>query len=169
MSVQPRINIPIVFQFIKDDTADVKILKRHIHLAIICGIEKCIKAAIEMARLIVPESLVYEGNPRGYPPSYESEQLMNSYIDHMRRELTRLKKGSTTLREEYHIEPYDWVKETSYAKFVNEMTNVKWTKPTSQPNFIETLTQFLQLYLDQYIAVELQQVDQSLELLFSVY
>jgi len=161
--VQQRISIPIVYQYLKDDTKDVKRLKKAIHIAIVKGIVKCLRATIELARMIVPES-----DPERYPPSYYSEQLMESYIYYLQGEIMRIKSGSNMLRRAYFIKAYDWKAHTSYAEWVNEMKNVRWSKPTSQTNFMEKLCEFLHLYLDKFVQAELDKLDEGLALLYEV-
>lgn len=153
-------DIPLVFNFIDDTTKGVKKIKRAIHKAIIIGIKKCINAAIDLAEKIVPESIYGD-----YPPSYESEALMDSFIAFMKGEIRRIFTGKRTLQREYHVEQ-DWA--ASYAEYVNEMTNVNWSKSDSHGRFIEEIDSFLRTNLCSYIDTELNRVDPTLTLLYTV-
>lgn len=154
----PNIRIPMVFNFIVDDTTEK--IKRAIHKAIIIGIKQCIQAALDLAEEIVPESIYGD-----YPASYESEALMDSFIDFMKGEVRRLFTGKRTLQPEYHIKQ-DW--SASYAEYVNEMTNVNWSKPGSHGQFIEEIDTFLRTNLCQYIDQQLNKVDPTLTLMYQV-
>ena len=159
------ITLPILGLGISDDTPDVRKIKKQIHLAIIRGITKAVETAIQMATLIVPESHPNDTNPRPYPDSYETEQLMNTYIDELRRSLTKLKRGKTTLRDSYTIQQLGW-DDVTYSDPVNVMTNVIWTKKTSESRFKEKLCQLLQRLIPLMVEQELQAIDRGQQLLY---
>jgi hypothetical protein len=154
----PNIRIPMVFNFIADDTTEK--IKRAIHKAIIIGIRKCINEAIDLAEEIVPESIYGD-----YPKSYVSEDLMGSFIDFMKGEANRLFTGKRTLQPEYHIKQR-WA--ASYAEYVNEMVGVNWSKPGSHGRFIEEIDTFLRQNLCRYIDKQLNKVDPTLTLMYQV-
>lgn len=159
------ITIPIIGLGVVDDTESVKVVKKQLHLAIIRGITAAIEATISMAKLIVPESHPRDTNPRPYPDSYETEQLMNTYIDELNRSLTKLKRGRTTLRDSYTIQQLGW-DEVSYSEYVNKMAGVRWTKATSESGFIQKLSQLLCRLIPLMIAQELQAIDRGQQLLY---
>ena len=157
----PPIRIPMVFNFIQDTTQDSKKIKKAIHKAIIIGIKKCINDAINgIIERITPESIYGD-----YPPSYESEALMDSFIDFLKGEIKRLFRGTRTLQSEYHIQQ-KW--EASYAEYVNEMTGVNWSKKGSHGGFIEEIDTWLRTNLCTYIDEELNKIDPSLTLMYQV-
>ena len=162
------VTIPIIGLGVVDETESVKVIKKQLHLAVIRGITKAVDATIGYAKLIVPESHPDDTNPRPYPDSYETEQLMNTYIDELRRSLTKLKRGRTTLRDEYKIQQLGW-DDVSYATHVNEMRGVKWTKATSESGFIEKLCVFLKKLMPVMVAQELQAIDRGQQLLYGTY
>ena len=157
--------IPIVGLGVADTTRNVNRIKKQIHLAIVRGISQAVEATIQLALLIVPESHPGGRNIRPYPPSYETEQLMNTYIDMLRMSLTRMKRGKTTLRPEYVIQQLGWDM-VSYAEHVNKMTNVRWTKATSESGFIEKLNNYLCNLVPLMVQQELQAIDHGQQLLY---
>lgn len=158
------ITIPIIGLGVVDKTESVKIIKKQLHLAIIRGVTKAVVAAIHLAKLIVPESHPDDRNIRPYPDSYETEQLMNTYIDMLNMSLTKLKRGKTTLRKEYTIQQLGWDM-VSYAQYVNDMRGVNWTKGTSESGFIESLDKFLCRIMPVFIDQELRGIDRGQQLL----
>ena len=165
MSLGQDVTLPIVGLGVIDKTESVSIDKKQLHLAILRGITKAVEATIQYAKLIVPESHPDNTNPRPYPPSYETEQLMNTYIDMLRMSLTAMKRGPTTLRPEYTIQQLGWDM-VSYAEYVNEMKGVRWTKATSESGFIEKLTEFLQKIMPLMVQQELNAIDRGQQLLY---
>ena len=159
------ITLPLVGLGVSDSTDDSKIIKKQLHLAILRGITKADEMTIEYAKRIVPESHPNDTNPRPYPPSYETEQLMNTYIDELRNSLRKLKRGRTTLRKEYTIQQLGW-DDVSYAEMVNDMKGVNWTKATSEGGFIEKLCRFLKATMSAMVALELQAIDRGQQLLY---
>lgn len=144
-----------------------KRVEKQIHLAIVRGINKAVEAVENLAKLIVPESHPGGRNIRPYPPSYETEQLMNTYIDFLKMSLTKLKRGKTTLRPKYTIQQLGWDM-VSYAVPVNEMIGVKWTKATSESGFIEKLNNYLCRLVPIMVQQELLAVDRGQQLLYGV-
>ena len=55
--IVPDVKINIVGLGISDDTKDVSKIKQGMHIAIVLGIQKCLKDAIKLAEEIVPESI----------------------------------------------------------------------------------------------------------------
>lgn len=157
------ISIPVVGLGVRE----IGRVKKQLHLAIVRGITKAVKATIELAKMIVPESHPGGRNIRPYPPSYETEQLMNTYIDFLNMSLTRMKRGKTTLREEYVVQQLGWDM-VSYAEPVNEMIGVKWTKATSESGFIEKLNNYLCRLVPIMVQQELLAVDRGQQLLYGV-
>ena len=157
--------LPLVGLGVSDSTDDSRIIKKQLHLAILRGITKAVEMTIVYPKRIVPESHPGDRNPRPYPDSYETEQLMNTYIDALNRSLTKLKRGRTTLRKEYKIQQLGW-DEVSYAQMVNDMSGVNWTKATSEGGFIEKLCQFLKKNMPIMVALELQAIDRGQQLLY---
>lgn len=142
----------------------VRKIKKQIHLAIIRGITKAVAEAVTLAIKIVPESHPNNRNPRPYPDSYETEQLMHTYIDELNRSLTKMKRGKTTLRKSYTLQQLGW-DEVSYAELVNKMIGVKWTKKSSESDFIGKLCKLLQTLVPLYIDKEIQLVDRGQQIL----
>ena len=159
------VTLPIIGLGVVDDTESVKIVKKQLHLAIIRGITAAINATINLAALIVPESHPNDTNPRPYSDNYETEQLMNTYIDALTASLTKLKRGKVTLRDEYIIQQLGW-DDVSYASYVNKMKGVKWTKKTSESGFIEKLNTLLCKLMPLMVQQELEAVDRGQQLLY---
>lgn len=166
MGVQvPEIKINIVSMGISDGTKNVERIKKQIHLAIIRGIKRCLKAAIELAEIIVPEAI--EREPP-YPASYfidQTEELMETYITWLKKQIRKAFALTRKLHETYTIEQ-EW--EASYAKYVNEMVGVNWSKAGSHGKFIEELDNFIRHNLQVYIHEELQKSDKGQQLLYTV-
>ena len=158
--------LPLKGLGVSDSTSDSKKIKKQLHLAIVRGITKAVNLTIEYAKRIVPESHPNDTNPRPYPDTYETQQLMNTYIDELRRSLTKLKRGRTTLRDEYKIQQLGW-DEVFYAEYVNKMKGVDWTKPTSESGFIQKLCTSLKETMPAMVALELQAIDRGQQLLYS--
>jgi hypothetical protein len=167
MSHELDITIPIMGLGVVDETENVRLVKKQIHLAILRALTKLVNATIQLAYLIVPESHPNDTNPKPYPPSYETEQLMNTYILYLNASLLKLKRGATTLREVYTIQQLGW-DHVSYAEYVNQMRGVDWTKPTSRPGFIQKLDTFLRNNIQGFINLELQAIDRGQQLLYGV-
>jgi hypothetical protein len=165
MSVTPKdITIEIIAPVL--DVKGKKAVEKSIHKAIIRGIRRCIKDAIKLAEIIVPESdpdsPVVE-RPEGY--SDESEALMDTYIAFMSTVIASLRTLEKKLHDKYFI-PQEWA--ASYAKHVNEMMGVQWTKAGSKAGFIEELDNYLRGNLQTYIHAELQKKDHGTKLLYTV-
>ena len=167
MAHKRDLTFPLEALGVSDSTDDCKIIKKQLHLAIIRGFTKAVQMTIEYAKRIVPESHPGDKNIRDppYPPSYETEQLMNTYIDALSRSLTKLIRGRTTLRKEYTIQQLGW-DDVSYAEMVNDMKGVNWTKATSEGGFIEKLCRFLKATMSAMVALELQAIDRGQQLLY---
>ena len=165
MSHELDVTLPILGLGIADDTPGLKKIKKQMHLAIIRGITKAVETTIQLALLIVPESHPNDTNPRPYPGSYETEQLMFTYIDELRSSLRRMKRGKTTLRDSYTIQQLGW-DYVSYADHVNKMKGVNWTKKTSESNFKEKLCQLLMRLIPLMVEQELQAIDRGQQLLY---
>ena len=146
----------------------VDLIKKQIHLAIIRGITKAVNMVIEYAKIIVPESHPGGQNIRPYPDTYVTEQLMNTYIDMLRLSLTMMKRGVTTLRDHYTVQQKGWDM-VSYSQYVDDMQNVRWTKHTSEGNFIEKLDRRLRELIPLMIEEELAVIDKGQQLLYSGY
>ena len=131
---------------IKDDRAGKKI-KRAIHKAIWTAFETAIDETIVLGREIVPESKY--GN---YPPSYSSERMMKDWIIHMEGESRDVSLGKNTLRSSYEVRQI-W--KASYAKYVDQMTGVNWSKPGSQPDFVKTLHEFMVRELMKHLNINI--------------
>jgi hypothetical protein len=165
MSVTPKdIKIEIIAPVL--DVKGKKAVEKSIHKAIIRGIRRCIKDAIKLAEIIVPESdpdsPVVE-RPEGY--SDNTEDLLGTYIVFMEAVRNVLKVMEKKLHDKYFI-PQEWA--ASYAKHVNEMTGVQWTKAGSKGGFIEELDNYLRDNLQTYIHAELQKKDHATKLLYTV-
>jgi len=154
-------SIPIIGLGVREK----KRVEKQMHLAIVRGITAAVKAAIQLAKLIVPESHPDGRNIRPYPPSYETEQLMNTYIDFLNMSLTRMKRGKTSLREKYIVQQLGWDM-VSYAEYANDMIGVKWTKATSESGFIEKLDNYLCRLVPIMVQQELLAVDRGQQLLY---
>lgn len=165
MSHELDVTLPILGLGVSDDTLGLKKIKKQMHLAIIRGITKAVETTIQLALLIVPESHPNDTNPRPYPGSYETEQLMYTYIDELNSSLRRMKRGKTTLRKSYTIQQLGW-DYVSYSDPVNKMTNVNWTKKTSESRFKEKLCQLLQKLIPLMVEQELQAIDRGQQLLY---
>ena len=154
MSVQvPEITINVIGLGVTDPTQGLKLIKKQIHLAIIRGIKRVINDAIDLAEVIVPESI--ERDPP-YPDSYVSEELLDSFVVWMKKELRRLRAGTRTLKDVYTIVQF-W--EVTYAEFVNRMgPGTKWSKLGSHGGFIETIDAFIEANLQNYIQHFLQKL-----------
>lgn len=151
---------------IPDTTKDLVRIKKGWHRAIVRGIKKCINAAIELGKVIIPES--DPASPAVVrPPGYsdESEALMDTWISWMKAEIAFFKTIAKQLYDKYEIEQ-DWA--ASYAKYVNEMRGVTWTKATSEEGFIKILDDFVEDNLQSYIDAELEKTDHGLALLYTV-
>lgn len=161
----PDITIKVVGLGVTDKTVGLKKIRKQIHLAILRGIRRCINDAITLARIIVPEAI--EREPP-YPASYfveQSEELMESWITFMKKQIRAAYALTRELHDKYEISQ-DW--EASYAKYVNEMTGVNWSKAGSHGKFIEELDNFIRSNLQVYIHEELQKADQGEVLLYTV-
>lgn len=162
----PEITIEIVGLGVQDGTPNVVKVKRQLHLAILRGIKRCLRAAINLAMIIVPEAI--EREPP-YPASYfaeHSEELMESYITWLKKQIRKVYALARRLHPTYEIEQ-EW--EASYAEYVNAMVGVNWSKAGSHGRFIEELDEFIRTNLQVFIHEELQKVDQGEKLLFTVY
>ena len=138
MSVTPApIKIPIIWGGISDTTKGAKKITAALRSAVLRGLSRAIKATIEYAELIVTESIFREPP---YSLSYESEDMLGSYITELRKQLRDIK------RQAHNLKPVITVKQkwpASYTKHVNEMSNVKWSKSTAESHFVEKITGFL--------------------------
>jgi len=161
MSVQvPDVTIDIQALSVSDDTKNLRKIKHAIANAIIIAIVDCLRDAIRLAWRIVPESKYGD-----YPESYESEALLESFVAFIQNQIRDLTAGRRILKPEYIIEQ-DW--EASYAEFVNEMTGVTWSKPSSQSGFIERIDNFIRQNLKAYLDAELSKKQHGLSLLYTV-
>ena len=161
MSVQvPDVTIDIIALGVSDDTKNLRKIKTALGRAIVLGITRCLTEAIALAMKIVPESIYGD-----YPASYESEALMQSFIDWIGAVIRFHATGSRLLKDEYIIEQ-NW--EASYAEFVNEMTAANFTKPGAIGGFIGIIDNFIRNNLAAYIDTELAKKQHGLGLVYTV-
>ena len=159
MSVQvPDVTIGIIALGVSDDTRSLRKIKTAIGTAIVRAISNCLRDAISLAMKIVPESIYGD-----YPASYESEALMQSFIDYITAVIRYHATGSRLLKDEYIIEQ-EW--EASYAEYVNEMK--KFTKPGAKSGFIEIIDNFIRSKLKSYLDEELGKDEAGSKLRFTV-
>lgn len=169
------VEINIVYDGIIDDTPNLRKIKKVLHDCILNGITACVRAAIDLAEIIVPESSAAPGR---YGDTYVSEKLLQTFITYLNMSLLELSTGRQTLRPKYIIEQEGW-EHVSYAEYVNLMEEVSgaystatgrgWSKATSQARFIETIDRFLRTQMAIYIQNELDKgAPTGVKLLFTV-
>lgn len=167
MSVNLKpVTITIISLGIPDTTKGLTRIKKGLHRAIVRGIKKCINAAIALGEIIIPESdpdSPAVDRPEGY--SDESEALMDTWIAWMKAVIAAYKTIEKKLHDTYDIEQ-DWA--ASYAKEVNAMTGVNWTKATTREGFIKILDDYVRDNLQSFIHAELQKKDHGMALLYTV-
>lgn len=163
--IVPEVKIDIISLGVRDGTANVTKIKKQIHLAIIRGIKRCLRAAIDLAFIIVPEAI--EREPP-YPASYfddQTEEMMETYITFLKQQIRKAFALTRKLHDVYTIDQ-EW--EASYSQFVNEMVGVNWSKPGSHGGFIEELDNFIRTNLQVFVHAELQRRDLGQVLLYRV-
>jgi hypothetical protein len=150
---------------ITDSSTNMKKIRAVLHNLVLTGIKNCVTDAINLARLIVPESAAAPGR---YGPSYVSEKLMLTYIEYLAASLAALSRGQNQLRDHYILKQEGW-SQVSYAEYVNEMTGVNWSKSSSESKFIHKLDNFLRKNMSTYIQFQLDLgAPKDAVLLFSV-
>ena len=115
----------------------LKQVQASLNAAILRALSTAVKATIRLMEEIVPES-IYRVPP--YPPSYESEALMETAISILEDSLAEAKRG-TGLKPRYALK-YGYP--ASYARHINLKRNVrKWSKRGSRAGFYGFIKQFL--------------------------
>jgi hypothetical protein len=137
---------------ITDSTTDMRKIRATLHAIVLKGIKNCVTDAIQLARIIIPES---DAAPGRYGPNYVSEKLMLTYIAYLEASLRALSIGQQTLKDHYILKQEGW-SHVSYAEFVNEMKgDINWSKASSESKFIHKLDRFLRNNMAMYIQFQL--------------
>lgn len=123
-----------------------------LHACILNAFSRTVDSAIDLMKEIVPESR-FRQPP--YPPSYKSEQLMQTAIDILSQSLTRMGLGSG-LKKRYFLR-YGFP--AKYAQYLSTgRRKVKWSKTSSERGFYSTIklqivTQF-RIFLREELATQ---------------
>ena len=129
-----------------------KQIQAALHACIFNAFSRTVDSAIDLMKEIVPESR-FRKPP--YPPSYKSEQLMQTAIDILSQSLTKMGLGSG-LKKRYYLK-YGFP-----AKYAQPLSRgrkkVKWSKSTSERGFYSTIklhihTQF-RIFLREELATK---------------
>lgn len=152
---------PVLITINWQGVSGVKNIQKAMKDAVLKAVNLAIQDVIRQAFDIVPESAAAPGR---YPASYRSEELLNSYTQHLLAERNKLRNvpfGSTFTIQEF------W--SASYASYVNALPTfgTNWSKSGSQGQFIDTLHAMLIMKINYYLSVEMNRFQQANNLLLN--
>ena len=88
-----------------------------------------------------------------YPLSYESEDMLGSYVVELMKELRNIKRQAHEMKAVITIQQ-KWP--ATYTQYVNEMTNVNWSKSGAESRFVEKISGYLCRVAFEYVLDEIQ-------------